>query len=232
MTDVPTGAAASPAKPDDRSTLTSAPKDSSAQTIVALITVVAVTIIALGALIVAVVCKSEVAVVTAVVAIPSVVVGGLLNSLASPTGIAQARKTPDAQPSIGCSPPPTAAAANDPSPIDQLISDWSMMLQGLGQFFAAIIGALLPLGIVCAIGYFELPKLYARFQAGEAAIALVPALRQTIADDGEALKDQKAECKRTESRSAANRALISKFAEVSPGQPSGQNASDITELLQ
>ena len=104
------------------------------------------------------------------------------------------------------------------------------MLKGLGQFFGAIIGALLPLGIVCAIGYFELPKLYARFQAGEAAIALVPALRQTIVDDGEG--PMEAECKRTEARSAAKRALISKFAEVTPGQPAGLNASDITELLQ
>ncbi len=97
MTDTSTPGAA-PAAP--QSTLTSAPKDSSAQMTVALCTVAGLVIIALGALIVGVICRSELAVVTAVVAIPSTAVGALANSLASPTGIAsviaQARK--DAQP--------------------------------------------------------------------------------------------------------------------------------------
>jgi hypothetical protein len=80
------------------STLTDSPKDSSSQMIVALATVFVLALIALGSLVVVVVCQSQTPIITALVAIPSMVVGALANSLASPSGItsviASARKPP------------------------------------------------------------------------------------------------------------------------------------------
>lgn len=83
-----TDTAPAPAPAPKGDTLTSPPKDSKAQMLVALSTVIALTLIAIGAFVVTVICRNESAVVVAAVAIPSVVVGALANSLAAPTGIA------------------------------------------------------------------------------------------------------------------------------------------------
>ncbi len=80
------------------STLTESPKDSSSQMIVALATVCVLALIGMGSLIVIVICQAQMPVVTALVAVPSTIVGALANSLTSPSGIASviasARKPP------------------------------------------------------------------------------------------------------------------------------------------
>ena len=98
MTDAPLSEIPIPLPVKDvSSTLSSGPESLSAQMIVALVTIISLIILGVGSLIVIVICRSEAAIVTAMVAVPSVIAGGLINSLAAPSGIgsviAAARKT-------------------------------------------------------------------------------------------------------------------------------------------